>query len=287
MLRYLLAWPPSAQTQCQSWCPTPVFGQAIQLRLNGLVNRAIPFFLQSSPAGRLLIDIADRSYSLQWQQNQPEYTQRPAQQDLWQALMSERHGFVAQQLDPYLDRDGLLNSLLNHQASDRLSVFIYLEGNTIICYLLDEFGNLIRQQYQQLTEATLLAHLNIFLSEIRHRNQIPHLRFYRLQHSQQGWQAMPLAVQNQTKGYLPIRLSMASASDNADCEVQCGQHRFQGKANDPGLFSKVHELILSLRKQQKHYPIYLNSLLFEDGAYYPAAFYMKEKNRLEALFNPD
>lgn len=287
LLRYLLAWPPSAQTQCQSWCPTPIFGQSIQQRLNGLLNRTIAFFLQSRQAGCLLIDIADRSYNLQWQQHQPEYTQRPAQQDLWQALMGHRRGFVAQQLDPYLDRDGLLNMLLSHQASDRLSVFIYLEHNTIICYLIDEFGNLIRQQYQQLTEATLLTHLHIFLSEIRHRNQIPHLRFYRLQHSQQGWQAMPLAVQNETKGYLPIRLSMTTHSDNADCEIHCGQHRFKGKANDPALFARVHELILSLRKQQKSYPIYLNSLLFEDGVYYPAAFYMKEKNRLEALFNPD
>jgi adenylate cyclase class 1 len=287
MLRHLIAWPPSTQTLCQSWCPTPIFGQAIQQRLNGLVTRTIAFFLHSRQAGRLHIDIAGRSYNLQWQQHQPEYIQRSAQHDLWMALMSEQHGFVAQQLDPYLDRDGLLNTLLSHQAKDRLSVFIYLEHNTIICYLLDEFGNLIRQQYQQLTETTLLAHLHIFLSEIRHRNQIPHLRFYRLQHSQQGWQAMPLAVQNQTKGYLPIRLSMATHSDNSDCEVHCGQHRFHGKANDPALFAQVHTLILSLRKQQKAYPIYLNSLLFEDGAYYPAAVYMKEKNRLEALFNPD
>lgn len=287
MLRYLLAWPPSTHTQCQSWCPTPIFSQAIQQRLNGLVTRTIAFFLQSRQAGRLHIDIAGRSYNLQWQQHQPEYIQRSSQQDLWQALMSERHGFVAQQLDPYLDRDGLLNTLLSHQANDRLSVFIYLEHHTIICYLLDEFGNLIRQQYQQLTEATLLAHLHIFLSEIRHRNQVPHLRFYRLQHSQQGWQAMPLAIQNQTKGYLPIRLSMATLSDHSDCDVHCGQHHFHGKANDPALFAQVHALIHSLRKQQKSYPIYLNSLLFEDGAYYPTAVYMQEKNRLEALFNPD
>lgn len=287
LLRYLLAWPATARTQCQSWCATPVFGQAIQQRLTGLVNRAIAFFLESGSSGRLLIDIAGQGYRLQWQQQQLEYALRPPTQDLWQALMSESQGFVAQQLDRYIDREDLLNTLLSYQAKDRISVFVYLEHNTIICYLLDEFGNLLRQQYQQLTEATLLGHLHIFLSEIRHRNQIPHLRFYRLQHTQQGWQTTPLTAPLQSKGYLPIRLSMTTFAENATCDVHCGQHRFSGNSNDPALFRQVHDLVLSLRQQQKSYPIYLNSLLFEDDVYYPAAVYMKEKSRLEALFNPD
>jgi adenylate cyclase class 1 len=287
LLRYLVAWPANQDTQCQSWCATPVFGQAIQQRLNTLVKQTVAFFLASKDAGHLLIDIAGKGYALQWRQGQIEYTERPSQKDIWPSLMSASEHFVAQQLDRYLDRDGLLNTLLSHQASDRISVFIYPEQHTIICYLLDEFGNLIRQQYQQMTETTLLGHLHLFLSEIRHRNQIPHLRFYRLQHSAKGWQTTPLAAPPQTKGYLPIRLSMSTLAEDAACQVQCGKHHFSGQRNDPALFRKVHELVQSVRKQQKFYPVYLHSLLLDDGQYHPAAVYMQEKNRLEILFNPD
>jgi adenylate cyclase class 1 len=285
LLRYLVAWPATADTQCQSWCATAVFGQAIQQRLKVLVKQTVQFFLASKASGRLLIDIAGSGYALQWRQGQAEYFARPAQQNIWPFMMSASENFVAQRLDLYLDRDGLVNTLLSHQASDRINVFIYLEQHTIMCYLLDEFGNLIRQQYQQMIESTLLGHLHLFLSEIRHRNQIPHLRFYRLQHSTQGWQTTPLAAPRQTQGYLPIRLSMSTLAEDANYQIHCGKHHFSGQRNDPALFRKVHELVQSVRKQQKFYPVYLNSLLIDDGQYHPASIYMREKNRLEMLFN--
>lgn len=287
-LRYLLSWLPAAHVAIDSWCPTAIFGQAISQRVTDLVQQVFAHSQRHNKQGRLLLNIAERPYELAWQQQQVSYKRRPLSRDIWQSLAENQTGFEALLLDRYLDKDGLLNTLLAYQADDRISVFIYLEQNTIICYLLDEFGNLVRQQYQQLTESTLIAHLQVFLSEIKNHNRLSHLRFYRLSREQQQWQTTPLAVPHQPRGYLPLKVIMASPALDADCTVICGQQQFQGQADDPALFAPVHKLIQGLRQQHQHsYPVYINSLRFNDETHHPAALFMQQKQRLENLFNPD
>ncbi len=285
-LQHTLAWQPDQQVNWQSWCPTPIFGQTISLRMDDLLAQLIAHYQRFPDSGRLLLTMADRLFSLQWQQQHISLLKQPLSQDLWQTLSSQQRQFEAVRLDRYLDRDGLFNSLLQYQSPERVNVFIYLEKNTIICYLLDEFANLVRQQFQHLTEATLVAHLQLFLSEIRQRNTIAQLRFYHLSRQQQHWLASPLAVTRQTSSYLPVKVSMQSAALDADCKIICGQQTFEGRADDPALFARVQQLVLSLRGRQSHYPVYLNSLHFADDRYYPTAVYMQHKQRLEQLLNP-
>lgn len=285
-LQHMLAWQPDQHTNWQSWCPTPVFGQTISLRLDDLLTQLIAHYRRFPDSGRFLLTMADRLFSLQWQQQQISLLKQSLSQDLWQIMSSQHRQFEAVKLDRYLDRDGLFNSLLQYQSPERVNVFIYLEQNTIICYLLDEFANLVKQQFQHLTEATLVAHLQIFLSEIRQRNTIPQLRFYHLSRQQQHWRASPIAVTKQTSSYLPVKVSMQNTAMDADCTIICGQQWFEGRADDPALFTQVQQLVLSLRGRQAHYPVYLNSLKFTDESYYPTAVYMQHKQRLEQLLNP-
>lgn len=288
LLIYVLNWQPSSLTQdtISGWCPTPIFGQSITQRLNSLTAQVCHHYQQFPQYGRLLLNYADRAYSIQWQDELADYIRRPASQGLWQALAENRHIFSPSVLDTYLDFDGLFNYLLQKQASNSISVFIYLEQNTIICYLLDELGNLIRQQFQHLTEATLVAHLEKFLGEIKITRQIDQLRFYRLHREKQGWQLVALAAPAQTRGYLPITVTMTSPALDAECTVLCGQKSFHGRADEAALFAEVHKLVLSLRQQNQHYPIYINRLVFADGSSQPTAVYMQQKHRLEQLFNP-
>ncbi len=283
---HILAWQPGSQTSWQSWCPTPVFGQTISQRMDDLLEQMINHYRRFPGSGRFLLTMADRLYSLHWQQQQLSMVKQPLSQDLWHNLASQNRQFEALRLDRYLDKDGLFNTLLQYQSAERINVFIYLEKNTIVCYLLDEFANLIRQQYQHLTEATLIAHLQLFLSEIRQRNQIPQLRFYHLSRQQHQWRATPVAVTKQNSSYLPVKVSMTNSALDADCTIVCGQQWFEGRADDPALFAQVQQLVLSLRGRQLRYPVYLNSLKFTDNGYTPTAVYMQHKQRLEQLFNP-
>jgi len=288
-LIYILNWQPFALTEANisGWCPTPIFGRSITLRLSRLTAQVCHHYQQFPQHGRILLNYADRPYSLQWHDDQVDYIRRPSSQDLWQALAENHDAFTATTLDNYLDSDALFNFLLQKQANNCISVFIYLEQNTIICYLLDERGNLIRQQFQHLTESTLVAHLHKFLTEIKSTNQVAQLRFYRLSREQQGWQLKPLAAPAQTRGYLPISVTMTTPALDAECSVLCGQKSFTGRADEPALFAQVHTLVLSLRQQNQHYPIYLNSLTFADSSIQPTAVYMQQKYRLEQLFNPN
>lgn len=286
-IRYMLSWQPDPDTQSHCWCPTAIFGQVISSRIDDLLKQVFSHYQRYQEQGRYLLDIAGRPYSLQWQQEQVEIHRRPASQDIWHSLASNQTSFSASKLDPYLDKDGLFLHLLAYQSPQQLSVFIYSEQHTIICYVLDEFGNLDRHQYQQLTESTLLSHLQRFLSEIKQQNQIPHLRFYRLSRQQDQWQTLSVAPPQQLKGYLPVKVSMSSIALDADCQITCGQKTFTGQADDPALFSQVHNLVLTLRQQDQSYPVYLNSLSFNDKVYHPAAIYMQHKQRLEQLFNPE
>lgn len=287
-LRYLLSWPSASGVAIESWCPTLNFGQAISLRINDLTKQVFAHYQRHPEQGRLLINIADQPYKLTWQQQQVSFERQPLSRDIWQSLAQNQTGFEALLLDHYLDKDSLFSTLLAYQANDRISVFIYLEQGTIICYLLDEYGNLVRQSYQQLSESALLAHLQVFLSEIKDHNNLNHLRFYRLSRESKQWQTSPLAATGQTRGYLPMKVIMDSPALNSDCTVICGQQQFQGQADDPALFDPVHKLIQGLRQRhQNSYPVYINSLRFNDKPYHPAALFMQQKQRLENLFNPD
>ncbi|MCX4186432.1 class I adenylate cyclase, partial [Methylophaga sp. OBS4] len=126
MLIALLRWQPGTNLQqpVQSWCPTAIFGQAISSRLSCLVAEACRHFSRFPQQGHILLNVADRPYTVQWQQQQSEFVKRKLDQDLWQALAANDREFNATYLDKYLDSDGLLNTLLSYQAADKISVFV-------------------------------------------------------------------------------------------------------------------------------------------------------------------
>ncbi|GAB4296525.1 MAG: class I adenylate cyclase [Methylophaga sp.] len=281
-LRHLLAWQPDSQASWHSWCPMPVFGQNISQRLDELLAQLFTHHQHFPDSGRFLLTVANQGYCLQWQQQQISLHKLSSPPDLWHQLIAPKDQFEALRLDRYLDQSGLLNSLLDYQSPDRISIFIYTDKQTVICYLLDEFGNLMRHSYQNFSEASVLAHWHLFLSGVRQHNQVPELRFYRLSQPEQGWQAQPIAVPRQAGDYLPVKVSLSRNAENADCTISCGQHQFEGGADDPALLGQVRGLLL-----KSPYPAYLTSLSIEDGHYYPAAVYMQHKQRLEQLFNSD
>jgi adenylate cyclase class 1 len=278
---------PSSTFDCQVWCPTPIFGHAISERLRLLLDSLHQHHQAYPHHGRLLLNIASRGYTIEWQAQRAAFQRRALHQDIWQELSNQRDAFTPTLMDRHLDKDKLFETLLSHQQADRISAFIYSEKSTIICYLLDEYGNLVRQQFQHLTERTLLGHLKQFLGEIQRQNTIAHLQFYRLSRLEQRWLLTPLSAPTMTEGYLPIKITLSGLESAADCTVLCGQKWFEGAANDPNLFQKIRDLVLSVRKQHQHYPIYLNSLQFTSGSYYPAGLYFQQKQRLERLVNPN
>ncbi|EGL54117.1 MULTISPECIES: class I adenylate cyclase [Methylophaga] len=285
MLTSLLLWQPAAPPKVNSWCTTPGFEKSINHRFETLIPQVCQLYQTHSQRGKFLINLADRPYQLQWHDEQVEYVRRPMSQTFWQHLADNTHTFTAQALDSYLDKDQLLNTLLSYQTAEQVSIFLYLEKNTVVYYLIDEYANLVRQQVQHLSESTLMGHLQMFLSHIKADNKLKHIRFYLLSRHQQSWKVNAIAPQNTTQTFLPVQVTMDSPALDAACTIMCGKKWFEGRADDINLFAQVHQLIYSLRQNNQTYPLYINQLQFTDNHTYPTAIYIQQKNRLEQLFN--
>lgn len=285
MLTSLLLWHPIGQPKVNSWCTTPGFEKSINQRFETLIPQVCQHYQTHPQQGKFLINLADRPYQLQWHDGQVEYVRRPMSQTLWQHLADNTKTFTAQALDSYLDKDQLLNTLFSYQAAEQVSIFLYLEKNTVVYYLIDEYANLVRHQVQHLSESTLMGHLQLFLSHIKADNQLRHIRFYLLNHHQQGWKINAIAPQNTTQTFLPVQVTMESPALDAACTIMCGKKWFEGRADDMALFAQVHQLINTLRQNNQTYPLYINQLQFTDHQRYPTAIYIQQKNRLEQLFN--
>jgi adenylate cyclase class 1 len=281
-LRYLLSWPPAAQSGIKSWCPTAIFGQAISQRLDDLLAELFAVYQRHNEQGRFLFNIAGQPYQLSWQQQQVSFEPSPRASDIWPALASQRSSFSALWLDQKLDKTGLLKTILPYQTPRSLSVFVLTEARWISCYFIDEFGNLMRQQIEDLNESTLVGHWQTFLSSVKQDNQLQQLRFYRLQQGQTGWQVTPLALPQHDRGYLPVRITLSSTAGDANCTLRCGQHQFHSTADNPGLFTPVRKLVASL---PQNYPVLISQLQFDDDVYHPAADYIELKLRLQQLFD--
>ncbi|WP_297809192.1 class I adenylate cyclase [uncultured Methylophaga sp.] len=281
-LRYLLSWPPSAQAAVKSWCPTAIFGQAISQRLDDLLGELFSVYHRHTEQGRFLLDIAGQPYQLNWQQQQVSFEPSPRASDIWPALANQRRSFSALWLDQKLDKTGLLKTILPYQTPRSVSVFVLSEARWISCYFIDEFGNLLHQQIEDLNESILLSHWQAFLSSVKHGNQLQQLRFYRLQQRQTGWQVTPLALPQHDRGYLPVRITQSSTAGDANCTLRCGQHQFDGRADDPALFAPVQTLVQNL---PHNYPVLISQLQFADEAYHPAAVYIEHKLRLQHRLN--
>ncbi len=284
MLTSLLLWHPDAAPKVSSWCTTPGFEKSINQRFETLIPVVCQHYQQHPQRGKFLLNLADRLYQLQWHDEQVEYVRRPMSQTLWQHLADNTQIFTAQALDSYLDKDQLLNTLLRYQTPGNVSIFLYLEQNTVVYYLVDEYANLIRQQVQHLSESTLMGHLKLFLSHVKAANNLNHIRFYLLKHTQQGWKINAVAQQSTTERFLPVQVTMENSALDAACTIMCGKKWFEGRADDVTLFAQVREFIQTLRKNNHSYPVYINHLQFADKQYHPTAIYIQQKNRLEQLF---
>jgi len=289
MINTILLWQPSQSspklTRC--WCPSEAHGKSIELRLTKLYNDVITHYQKSTGNGNYLISIAEKNYSIQWQPGSCDYTFVSKANNILQILSSPKPHFSKTKVDDYLDPKGLYAQLLRLQSPDQITLFLSSQKNGSIIFLLDEKGTLFNQEFSELTESTLNNHFYQFLSSVKQKNNISHLRFYRLaKTTTKSWKvnAMPLTNTSQQQ-YLPVTIEMSSAENNAQCTINCGPHKFRGKADDHDLFQQVNKLILSLRKSNEPYPLYITELSFPQGETYSTDHYIIQKQRLESLLN--
>ena len=288
MLVSLIQWQPQnidlELISCR--CPSETHGQAISNRIATLTREVIAHYRTCPNSGNFHITISDQHSRLQWHADRCDIKSYNKQQELTQILSTANSFFSASKLDFSVDNSGLYNRLLRQQSPSQITVFLHRRQKAIEIYLIGEFGNIIKQQFESLAESTLIGHFHRFLSHVRLKNNIPRLRFYRLDKIIDQWtvNAIPLQAPS-SAAYLPVTVEMDTADDNAKCTISCGPEKFHGVANDKIVFSAVRNFVLRLRKTPNHYSLYISELNFKQEETVQTNQYLFQKQRLEQLLN--
>ncbi|MDO7667455.1 MAG: class I adenylate cyclase [Pseudomonadota bacterium] len=288
LLGTIIQWQPHQKSAVEAtcWCPSDNHGKKISQRIETVYSEVIAHYINHPLNGDYLIAIADHFYRLQWQQGLVDILPLVKNKSLEQHLAEQRDIFSASKLDPILDKDGLLQLILNQQVDKRISLFLLSKNNGVTLYLIDDLGTLFIQHTIGLAEATLTHHYQQFFSQI---NVITDVQFFHLTHSRMsGWKHTKIThfnISTTKPTYPPVRVELDSPQENAQCIIHCGSKSFTGSINDPDLFKQVGDLVLSLRNTTSRYPLYINQLSFIASKTYTTRHYIILKQQIENLLN--
>lgn len=292
LLQHLSSWWPKNKIapSLLSWCPSDAHGPLISQRLENLYTDVNTHYLKNTH-GDYFILIADNLYKLIWQPEGVDITPLNTTQ-LEPIINKSKSHFLVSKLDRQLDPKQFLNTLLNCQKKDTLNLIIEPGKTTLSVHFIDEFGNLISQQNIKLSPQTALVHFQYFLKNIQQHKPELSLRYFKIEPTQtpsKPWKltaiSPPTSLEKQS--YLPVIIDMASAANNADCTISCGPKLFSGQANDKSTFEQITAFILSLRKSNIPYPLYINEIRFNEPQEVSTMDYLIQKLRFEKHLNID
>jgi adenylate cyclase class 1 len=266
------------------WCPSEAHGQLISNRLHAFYTEVNTHY-HKNKEGDYIVQVADRLYQLRWQPSGFDVMTLP-KLDLASILTNVKSEFSVTKIDMALDPLGFYQQLLLCQKQDTLSVVIQLKEPASSIHIIDESGNVFSQHHCRLNQATILNHYLRFLTPMSTQQ----VRCFQIeQQANKQWKIKPIKQPqpSQRQGYLPVIVKMDSPKENALCTIQCGPEKFSGYANDASLFEQVSTFIISLRKSNKAYPLYINEISFSNGQNVNTSNYLVQKQRIEKLFNLD
>ncbi len=289
MLTAILHWHPeklsAATASC--WCHYGNHGQNISNRIEKSYQQVLSHYMAHLSTGEFIISLGETLYQLKWQNDLCDSISLPKSTSALQHLAQDRIDFYPSTLDPMLDEEGLLTTILSYQAPDQINLFVLTIDSQLIVYILDDLGSLFKQQFSNLTQNTLTNHFHEFLAAIPNTGNVIPKHFFRISKSYKSEYQVtefPLKKISVKLHHLPVTIEMESPKEDAECTIHCGSKKFSGVANEPGLFIKVRDLLLNLRKSQNNYHLYITQLSFKQPDI-PIRDYLIQKQRLEYLLN--
>ncbi len=288
MLTAILHWHPSkiATANSSCWCYYGNHGQNISHRIEQSYHLVLNHYISHPEIGEYLISIGENLYQLTWQNDLCDYNRLAKKESLLHYLAKPRSEFYPTLIDPMLDDNGLFDTILRYQAPKQISLFILTIDSQLTVYIVDDMGSVFTLQFNNLTKDTLTQHFNEFLSAIPYNDELP-VHFYHLSKQYKPTYkvtTIPLKKILPAQHHLPVTIEMDSTNENTECTIHCGTQTFSGKANQSSLFSQVRELLLSLRRSNSNYHLYVTRLSFKQQAV-PVRDYLIQKQRLEYLLN--
>lgn len=290
LFNHLIAWWLSGknETTLNVYCFSDAHGQSISHRLQGLYAEVHAHY-HDNISGCYFILVADTVYQLSWQPEGFDITELRTT-DINAILPHSKSHFAFSKLDAQLDPTCRLTTLLGCQSEHTVSLIIEQKNHATSLYILDEFGNLMQQADLDLTPHTTLNNFQHFLSIIKKNKPKLQLRYFKIESlttAKPDWKLVSLSppLSKEKPDYLPVIITLSSPTKGAQCTIKCGSKQFSGRANGKALFEEVASFILSVRKSNIPYQLYINEIHFSDPAKVTTIDYLRQKQYFEKHLN--
>lgn len=279
-----------------SFCPTRP--HAIAARVEELFRDIIACYHGGTrpPGTRYLLEIQGQYWLLGIQGRLPQW-QRARDLPALLALL----GQPSEDVSPLVvDRHALhgqpLAAVLQHAGPDSISVFYLAEEHEAQLYVVDERGALVSWRTAFRDEATLLAPLDRFLLSIllrqnaeglRDDGTVPEVRYFQLNRQAGRFQAQPRNVPQQEGYFHNLQALGEQGPDGVQYTLYFDQQEFNALDHGRDLYRVVAGWILSRRRHQERYPVYITDLDLSQLQEGPrqTSHYLRHKQRLEEALN--
>lgn len=265
--------------QLSSWCAPGFFANAINARLRHLCETVLAHFCANQQQGRYLINLDQRLMQLQWLDGVVTVKTFTAGKSLRQALAEEQKYYLPTKIDPYLDTDNLLNSLLHYQHPATCSLFAQRMTDITRIFVVDELGRLQQFNYPSLVESQLLGQMQSFLQTTLEQRSL-HYQCFQLVQQQQYWQVQPAQPQPPTTAALSVIWQINSAQ----LTISLQSSSIQTAWGDPQLPQLLNNLFTQHGEQKPGY-YFVDQLQFVPNNLYSSLFFLTQKYALEQQFN--
>ncbi len=224
---------------------------------------------------RYLLQADDEYYLIQRKREGFSYIALQTLEELLELLGENHNSFQALCVDDQALQETPFPAIFTRNRPAIIQLFYHTTRDTTLLYLLDEQGALFQQEMAATDEHYLLLQQQRFLDGIRllrsllaeepaHRLLLDRPEFYRLDRDRKGlFFCTPRTPPRHRlpDSYLELRL----VSDSLDLRQSphlliCGDQEFSSFEYGDRLFPAVAEYILSQRRNQQSYPIYLTGL---------------------------
>ena len=206
-------------------------------------------------------------------------------------LAQPRQSYAHYRLDNYALNGSPLKPIFNHPKPGAWQLYFWHKEESYFWYLLDERGRLLHQQQRANTDSEVLIPIIRFLRQIDQRMQGRMVRkrarsllLFELKRNNESTEFEPIRKRLPPRQEQVSQIQLnAIIDDQNQVNIYCNGEEFSIWEWGEQLYQQVAQRILSMRKRQQTYPVYLTDLaLYGDESIIQ---YFKFKQSIEKDLN--
>lgn len=262
-------------TPIEAVCHTTSYGPVLARRLTRVVDDLQQHFRRHQGAARYLLQTHGQFHLVERREQTYKHVPIGQQRDLLDFLGEPQTGFFATDVDPDVLRDSPLPFLLRLNRPDWVQLCYRVQTRGISLFVFDEQGNLHEQWLPGAKENFFLQQQQRFYDTLQtwrpriaanQQTQNLQIQFLRISQVNGHWQARPpgkLPPANQS--HVELFLSTGRRGPQADgFSLISGTREFNSATLGADLYSEVAQFMISKRRAEERYPIYLTGVLIAD-----------------------